>query len=149
MIRFLQRISRDEGGIATIELALVAPVFATLIIGVADVTTAFNRKVELEQGVQRAVERVMQTTAEYTVAENIKEEVHKSAGVPKSNVSVNYFLSCNGVVKSAELDCTDTEAEVRYTIVSAFATYTPVIPLDAIGFGGPITLRVETEMRTQ
>jgi Flp pilus assembly protein TadG len=149
MMRFLRKISANDGGVATIELALIAPVLATLVVGVADVTTAFNRKVTLEQAVQRAVERVMQTTAEYTVADNIKEEVHRAAGVPKANVSVDYFLTCNGVVKSADLDCTGTEAEIRYTIVSAFDTYTPVIPLDAIGFGGPITLRVETEMRTQ
>lgn len=148
-MRLLRNSYQEDRGVATIELALIAPVLATLIIGVADVTTAFNRKVELEQAVQRAIERVMQTTAEFTVAENIKDEVNKAAGVPKANVTVNYFLSCNGVVKSAELDCTGTEAEVRYTIVSAFDTYTPVIPLAAIGFGGPITIRVETEMRTQ
>lgn len=149
MIRRLRSLLCNRRGTATIELALIGPVLATMLVGVVDITTAFNRKLELEQGVQRAIERVMQTTTEFTVEDNIKAEVASATGISTENVTVVYFLSCDGTSMSASLNCGATQAEVRYTIVSAVDTFTPMLPLAAIGFGGPLTLSVETEMRTQ
>ena len=45
-----------------IELALVAPVLALMVIGIVDMSNAFSRKLALEQGAQRASRKIMQTT---------------------------------------------------------------------------------------
>lgn len=145
----LANILRDQRGVAVIELALIAPVLATLIVGVVDVTTAFNRKLELEQGVQRAIERVMQTTVEETVENNIKQEVAAATGIPQSNVIVTYTLTCNGIAKLYDDDCTSGQAEVRYLSVRASDTFTPMFPIASIGFGSDMILTAETGMRTQ
>ena len=63
MMRRLVKLAREDRGAAVIELALIAPVLALLIIGVTDISIAYGRKLELEQAVQRSIEKVMQTTA--------------------------------------------------------------------------------------
>ena len=40
---FLSRLKRDRRGVATIELALYAPMLAFITIGVVDMSNAFGR----------------------------------------------------------------------------------------------------------
>ena len=55
-----KRLSQDEGGASIIELALVAPILATLLIGMVDLSRAYSRKLMLEQAAQRAIEKIQQ-----------------------------------------------------------------------------------------
>lgn len=74
MIRRLIKLARAEAGAAAVELAVIAPVLATLVVGIADISIAYSRKLELEQAVQRAIEKVMQTTGLDTEEATIKTE---------------------------------------------------------------------------
>jgi Flp pilus assembly protein TadG len=74
MIRGLARLARNERGAAVIELALVAPILATLVIGITDVSIAYGHKLELEQAAQRAIEKVGQTTGDKTPEATIQKE---------------------------------------------------------------------------
>ena len=65
-LRF-SRLLANARGAAVIELALVAPVLALGVIGIVDVSNAYSRKLALEQGAQRAVEKIMNTTETSTV----------------------------------------------------------------------------------
>ena len=144
-----RRLAKRIEGAATIELALVAPMLATMLIGVVDTTMAFNRKLELEQAVQRAIERVQQTTIEDTVEANIKQEVASAADIDEANVTVSYSLTCNGASVDATEDCAAGQTEVRYLDVSATDSYTPILPLSALGLNyGSYSLRVATGLRT-
>ncbi len=60
-MRRWKSIVEDDAGAAIVELALTASILATLIMGVTDASTAFSRKLELEQGAQRAIEKQMHT----------------------------------------------------------------------------------------
>ena len=60
MTRLLMRkLFRDERATAIIELALVAPIVALTVIGIVDLSNGFSRKLGLEQGAQRAIEKIM------------------------------------------------------------------------------------------
>ena len=108
MIRQLKQLSRDNSGAAIIELALAAPILAMMVIGVSDISTAYGKKLELEQAAQRAIEKVAQTTGEATPEDTIKKEAVcqfngtnndgtcKSAPLTTSNVTVTYSLTCDG-----------------------------------------------------
>lgn len=48
----------NERGAAIIELALIAPVVAIAVAGISDLSSAFSRKLALEQGAQRAIEKI-------------------------------------------------------------------------------------------
>ena len=150
MIALARRLLLQDRGTATIELALIAPVLASMIIGVIDMTTAFNRKLELEQGVQRAIERVMQTTGDKTPEDTIKDEVAEAAGVEEDQVVVTYTLTCSGTATPFDQQCAPGQAEVRYMNVVATDTFTPMIPLAALGMQKDhMTLTVESGVRTK
>src|SRR5438034_6328637 len=102
----LPALARNQRGAAVIELALVAPVLGLMVIGIVDLSNAFSHKLALEQGAQRAIERIMQTTASDTVENTLKSEVVcqvngtntngtcKSGSITTSDVTVNYRLEC-------------------------------------------------------
>jgi Flp pilus assembly protein TadG len=109
------RLFSNERGAAVIEMALVAPVLALGVIGIVDVSNAYSRKLGLEQGAQRAVEKIMNTTENASVESTLANEVQcqvngsttsttTSGGVttttttcntsPTQSISVNWRLDC-------------------------------------------------------
>lgn len=141
MMRRLRNLARDTSGAVLIELAFVAPILATMVIGVTDISNAYGKKLELEQAAQRAIEKVSQTTGEDTPANTIKKEAvcqyngSNSAGecltapITTDNVTVTYSLKCDGVATVYTSDCTSTQVEVRYINASVTDTYTPLFNL--------------------
>jgi Flp pilus assembly protein TadG len=149
-MRRLRKLAREERGAAVIELALIAPILALLIMGITDVSIAYGRRLELEQAVQRSIEKVMQTTGDTTVAGTIKKEAvcqingtnedgTCAAGrLSEDEVTVTYRLECNAggaVVQTKEaadsdafdaLTCDPGQTEARYIIANAVDTYTPM-----------------------
>ncbi len=172
MNRFAQLIARNKRGAVTIELALIAPVLATMTIGVIDISLAFGRKLELEQAAQRAIEKVMQTTGDLTVADTIKKEAVcqingsnsdgscASGRISTSNVTVTYTLEClNGAgdrtsettsdsVAFDALACDPGEASARYISAVVIDTYRPMFSLHfGTGSNGVYDLRAEAGVR--
>src|SRR3982751_6612551 len=106
MILSKLRLARDDRGAAVIELALVAPVLALMVIGIVDLSNAFSSKLALEQGAQRAIEKIMQTTEDETVEGTLKTEAVcqvngtnadgtcKTSPITTANVTVTYRLEC-------------------------------------------------------
>jgi Flp pilus assembly protein TadG len=149
MYRLIKKLARSTRGAATVELALITPILTTMLIGVVDVTTAMNRKLELEQAVHRSIERVMQTTTDETVEENIKQEAAEAADIEEDDVIVTYTLTCNGVETDYDTDCAPGDTEVRYVNVSATTTFTPMFPLAHLGMSQSyFTITAETGIRT-
>lgn len=168
MIRILRSLRRADDGAAIIELAMVAPVLALLTVGVVDLSNGFGRKLQLEQGAQRAVEKVMQTTGVLSVENTIAAEVVcqvngtnpdgscKSAPITSANVTVNHRLECDGVVTTTdldgdgELDCTTGQKESRWIQVVVWSEYDPVFPMKFSGIdaGGKYRIEAKAGMRT-
>ena len=150
--RMLNRLRCDNRGAAIIELALVAPILATMTVGIIDLSNGFSRKLVLEQAVQRAVEKIMQTTGEETVDDTIRNEASTAAGVPVDNVTVTYTLTCAGVLQADyATECANNNTEVRYIEISIWDTYTPMIPVRLAGMqsNGTYKLTAKEGIRTQ
>jgi Flp pilus assembly protein TadG len=159
MRALILRLLGDQAGTAVIELALAAPILTAMVAGVVDLTLAFNRKLVLEQAVQRSIERVMQTTMENTVEENIEEDVHDAAG-DDVEVQVSFTATCTNRtdltsvreldVNDADAECAATEIEARYIEVQATTEYDPIIPVKALGRSrDSFTLTATAGMRTR
>jgi Flp pilus assembly protein TadG len=174
---FGRKLLRDQGGAAIIELALVAPVFALLTIGVIDMTNAYNRKLALEQGVQRAVEKIMQTTEDQTVEDTLKTEVQcqvngvqadgktcNTSPVALSDVTVTWRLECtdaagNTTVQSTTdaptydaMTCTGGSTAAGYLQVEVTNKFTPMFPLHFAAFNtadGTYHISATAGMRTK
>ena len=151
------RLLADQDGTAVIELALVAPVLALCAIGVIDLSNAYGRKLALEQGAQRAIEKVMQTTEVDTVENTLKTEAVcqvngmtngtcNTSPITTSNVTVTYRLECvNGTTISSTQSTTDSttfdaftcnsgEREQKYMEVKVTDKYSPMFPIHFAGF---------------
>jgi Flp pilus assembly protein TadG len=154
MRNLLSQLKRDRRGVAIVELALYAPLLATMTIGVVDMSNAFGRKLALEQATQRAIERVMQTTSDTTVEETIKAEAADQADVPAEQVTVTFQLECDQEVQD-DFDndtCAAGEDEARYLMVTVTDVYEPMFPVHFAGYSstdGGYPIRATAGMRTQ
>lgn len=152
------RLWSDKCGAAAIELALVAPILATMIIGVVDLSNAFSRKLALEQGAQRAIEKIMQTTGTSTVQGTLKDEAIcqvngvdangtcNTSPITDSDVTVTWRLECvdaggtrtsqsstNSTTYDGFTCASGTVREVRYIEIELTDKYAPLFPIHYFG----------------
>jgi Flp pilus assembly protein TadG len=176
--RRLRNIVANEKGAAIIELALVAPVFALMAIGVVDMSNAFSRKLALEQGAQRAIEKIMQTTELDTVDETLTREARcqvngtnqdgtcKETPIAESDVTVSRRRECvsaSGAITNSKTYTTSddfdadatlcgTDRETGYIQVALTDKYTPMFPIHFYSYNGgdgTYHLSATAGMRTQ
>jgi Flp pilus assembly protein TadG len=168
-------LAPNERGSVIIELAIVAPVLALMAIGVVDLSNAYSRKLALEQGAHRAIEKIMQTTDYDTVENTLTNEAVcqvngtnpdgtcKPAPITGSNVTVSWRLECTDsggaittqtTTSAATFDlfvCSaGTAKEARYIQIALTDNYQAMFPVHFSGFsfgGYPIT--ATAGMRTQ
>lgn len=149
----LGRLARDRRGAVIIELAIVAPVLALMVIGVVDISNGFSRKLGLEQGAQRALEKIMQTTDDTTVEATLANEAVcqvngmnsdgscKLSPITVNDVTITYRLECTdssgGVTAQSNTDstvfnaykCSNGSTEARFISVRVTDRYTPLFPV--------------------
>ena len=169
------KLLADDTGAAIIELALIAPIFALMTIGVVDMSNAYSRKLALEQGAQRAVEKIMQTTQDDTVENTLTTEAVcqvngtnangtcKTSPITAANVTVTFRLECNAsgtitaqtTTNATTFDtftCALGSTEARYIQVQVSDKYTPMFPIHFAAFtssDGSYHLSATAGMRTQ
>ncbi len=171
----LREHALNERGAVIIELAIVAPVLALMIIGVVDLSNAYSRKLALEQGAQRAIEKIMQTTDYDTVEGTLTSEALcqvngtntngtcKSSPISAGNVTVSYRLECTNsggtITPQTSTDATAFDAytcptgtakEARYIQIAITDNYQAMFPVQFSGFtAGGYPLTATAGMRTQ
>jgi Flp pilus assembly protein TadG len=177
MIRFPRSLRANDRGAAVIELALIAPVFALMVVGIVDMSNAYSRKLALEQGAQRAIERIMQSTANDTVEGTLTAEAVcqvngtnangtcKTSPITAADVTVTFRLECKssgaaGTITAQTstdpvafdgLACNIGETESRYIQVTVSDKYTPMFSIHFLGLNadGTYHLSATAGMRTQ
>lgn len=170
-------LAANDRGAAVIEMALVAPILALTVIGIVDMSNAYSRKLGAEQGAQRAIEKIMQTTETSTVATTLKTEAVcqvnglkpdgtcKTSPIKASDVTVTYRLECKtttGAIATSytttdaaihdATECTSTQKEQRYLEVRVEDKYYPMFPIRFASFtaaDGSYHVSATAGMRTQ
>jgi Flp pilus assembly pilin Flp len=159
----LRNLAGDERGASIIEMALVAPFLATLVIGMIDISRGYSAKLKLEQVAQRTIEKAMQgmqgdDTTE--IFETLQEEAAEIAEVDENDVEVRYWLECNGVSQNSSPSTMPADYEkvcdpgVRYSRhlnVKIEKAYTPMFATKWLGSNsdGSFTLVGESGLRVQ
>jgi len=151
------RLLADARGAAVIEMALVAPFLALGVVGIVDISNAYSKKLGLEQGAQRAIEKIMNTTETATVEATLGNEVQCQVNGTNANgtcktsptqvITVSWRLDCTDsggaittqtTTDSAVYDaytCADpTARQARYVQVSVTDKYTPLFPIHFASF---------------
>jgi len=148
----LRRLIGDRGGTAIVELAIAAPIFATMLVGMVDLGRAYSTKLELEQASQRAIEKVMNGQADTTTANALANEAATTAGVPLSQVAVDYWLECDGArAGTYSSSCAVGKVSRRYMTVQITKAFSPMFAVRWAGSNadGSFTLLGKTGVRIQ
>lgn len=151
---------RDKRGTSLIEMALVMPVLASMVIGMVDLSRGYSAKLQLEQAAQRSIERAMNGQKTTTLFETLKAEAVAAAGVDGSAVEVRYWLECNGVSQNTSAStmdadygkkCADGVPYARYVNVKINKAYLPTFRVKWLGSNpdGSFTLVGEAGIRVQ
>lgn len=159
MMRFKKSLLRDKRGAALIEMGLLLPVMATVVIGVADISRAYSQKLLLEQAAYRAIEKVQQyqsTESTYNTLQNDAVSAATAAGftdVTTASVTVDYWLECNGV-RQASYDtvCTSGQTYARWISIDVVHNFTPMFASSkwpGSNSDGTYTLHGRAALRTQ
>lgn len=154
MMRRFSILWRERAGNVTIELGLLAPILAAMLIGLIDLSTAYSDKLRLEQIAQRAIEKVMQNSFLPSQVATLETEAETAAGAG-SDATVTYWLECNAVrmtgASAYATGCPEGEQYARYVQISITKDYTPLI-LSSFGgadMDGNITLTGVAGIRIQ
>lgn len=152
MMLHFASIWRDERGNSFIEMALAAPLLASLFVGMVDISRAVSAKVDLEQAAQRAVERVQATDFKTTDAATLKSDA-EAAGGTGSTATVTYWLECNHDGVKLDYDtgsCTTGQSYARYVNVSIQRAFAPLYGNMFPGAtNGTVTVRGAAVVRVQ
>jgi Flp pilus assembly protein TadG len=97
MIQKFRSLIADERGTSLIEMALATPFMAALLMGMVDLSRAYSEKLQLEQAAQRSIERAMNRQMASTTFNTLVAEAAAAAGVEQDEVTVDFWLECNGV----------------------------------------------------
>jgi Flp pilus assembly protein TadG len=159
MISFERSLLRDKRGAALIEMGLLLPVMATIVVGVADISRAYSQKLLLEQAAYRAIEKVQQyqsSESTYNTLQNDAVSAATAAGftdVTTSSVTVDYWLECNGVRQTNyDTVCTSGQTYARWISVDVVHNFTPMFASSkwpGSNSDGSYTLHGRAALRTQ
>ena len=160
----VRKLFTNERGAAVIEMALIAPVLALGVIGIVDMSNAYSRKLALEQGAQRVIEKIMQTTANDTVENTLATEAVcqvngtttsnsvttcNTSPLTTANVTVSYRRECtdsSGTVTTTSYTtnsaydagscASGTTREADYIQIALSSTYSPLFPIHFASYNG-------------
>ncbi len=153
MIRSFRSLARDERGASIIEMAMLTPVLATLLIGMVDISRAYAAKLQLEQAAQRSIEKVMQYQTGASTYNTLYTEAATAAGVPVTDVTVDYWLECNGARSANYTDsCSPGQTYARYVSVAVDKDFQPMFGtrfFPGANSDGTYTITGEAGLRTQ
>lgn len=159
MMKRFTRLGADERGTSIIEMALLAPILATIIVGMVDLGSAYSAKLKLAQGAQRGIEKIQRFgigVPGKTDEASLKSEAADGAGVEVAKVVVTSWLECTnsgGTVTTKAYDgsCDTGEAFARTVQIDAEGTYTPMFSMKWAGANanGTFTLHGKAGIRVQ
>lgn len=157
MMNRLRKFTHDERGSSIVELGLVTPIFAMMLIGMIDISRAYTHRLQLEQAAQRTIEEVMQQPEALTDYTNVlKAEGAAAAGVPESAVTPAFWLECDGTAQGAGTftsSCpSGTTYYARYVSVAIDKPYDPTFRTSwfpGANADGTVTLTGRAGVRVQ
>lgn len=152
MMRTRPSLAADQRGNSFVEMGLLMPILATLLVTTIDVSRAYSARLALEQAAQRAVEKIQIKDYVQTDKATMKSEA-ETAGGTGSSATVTDWLQCG--TSSTQLPYTDScssGASARFVKVVITKSYTPLF-IKAVfpnkNSDGTVTLKATAGIRVQ
>ena len=137
----LSRLRGEDQGVAAVELALIAPVLALIIVAIVDFGMAFSRQMTLANAVRAGVQYAMVRRPVQGDLSAIVTRVAESADVAETDVTVTWVCECSDSGSTAPSCSVDDcgGADVNHSLNIAVADTYPLI-LSYPGINNPVTL---------
>jgi Flp pilus assembly protein TadG len=155
MTRAQFAICADESGNSMIEMALVMPLLATLLVGTVDISRACAAKLGLEQAAQRTIELVQRTDYNTDDTDIYEGDAEEAAG-EGSTATVTDWLECNNDGVHLDYDtgvCANAaDPYSRYVQIEVQQPFTPMFGTMFFpnpNSDGSVTMRATAGVRTQ
>jgi Flp pilus assembly protein TadG len=155
MMRNQLLILRDERGTSIVEMALAAPLLATFLIGMVDLSRAYSAKLQVEQAAQRTIEMVQRNGFTAGTESTLQTEAQNAAGTG-SAATVTSSLECTSsggsvTTKAYAATCSNGDTYARFVKVTITKTYTPFfrVKWDRTSPSGTWTLHGGAGIRVQ
>ena len=122
----LARLARDRHGAAALEMAIIMPVVAGLMMVALDFSNAWSMRLGLEQAAQSSIEIAGARKGVATNYDHLRQAAIDAWGKPYSSAATDNWLECDGVrMDSITVSCNGGQ-RARYVSVSISAEYRPV-----------------------
>lgn len=154
MRRSPEGLARDRCGTSTVELALIMPILALLILLAADFAMAFKTKILLQRAAERTAQLATSGGMDSSAYDNLAADAAEAAGVPAANVSITSTLLCNDMTQaSTDTACAPGQQIKRYVLISIAGSYAPMFgtfmpgtrwgTLQAVPLSGSASVRLQ------
>jgi hypothetical protein len=140
-------LSADLQGTSTVELGMLAPFLALLILGTVDASRAASEKMRLQQAAARTIEMASGggSGADPSV---LAAEAAAAANVPANSVVVDRWLECDRARQpSFDGACTSAAEVGRYMSVSITQEYRPWFGTSLSGLGFDVSRTINLQGR--
>lgn len=135
-MRALNQLRRARDGAAAMEMAIIMPVIAGLMLVAIDFSNAWSTRLALEQAAQRGIELVAARKGVATSYAYIRDETIAAWGKPFTAATVDSWLECGGV-RQATLTANCAGAQrARYVSVRISADFQPSFNWGGVISGG-------------
>ena len=123
----IRKLIGCERGNSFVEMALAAPILATLLLGMIDISRGVAMKLQLVQAAQRTVELVQRSGFQYSDIADLETESEAAAGAG-SNATVTGWLECGSSTTRLAwtATCTSGQAYSRHMDVTITQSFTPL-----------------------
>lgn len=149
----MTRILKCERGNSVIEVALVAPVLAMLLVGMVDISRGVSEKLKLTQIAQRSTERVQRGYFNATTDLPVLDAEAEAAGGTGTSATVTAWLECGTSTTrlAYTASCSPGVAAQRFVGINITKNFTPVFGPRWAGANanGTYTLRAVSGVRVQ
>lgn len=138
----LSRLLLGERGASSVELAMLAPFFALLILGTVDATRAVSEKMRIQQVAARTIEMATGGGSSASTSALVAEAA-TAANVSPGNVTVERWLECDRVRQESFDGTCDSAAEIgRYMSVRISQLYRPWFGSSLAGLGFDVSREI-------
>ena len=147
---WLSRLARGEAGVAAVELAMIAPVFALLLVGVVDYGLLWSRNMELANAVRAGTQYALIRKPVNGDTTAIRQQVIDSAPAPKigsHDPQVTLFCECPNGTSVPNCDPAVCAPDDMQTFISITLSEQYPLLLDYPGFDSPVQLTQSSTMR--
>lgn len=134
LVRPVRTLARARSGAAALEMAIIMPVIAGMMLVAIDFSNAWSMRLQLEQAAQRGIELA---AARKGVANNydyVRAEAVAAWGKPVTSARAETWLECGGIRQgSLTANCNGAQ-RARYVAVTISADFQP-----SFNWGGVIS----------